>query len=334
MFAEAIKRIERQYEIKRNQADALFISEKKAIYDSTPKLSEIDKAITKLGIQTAKLSLKPSTSETQKEILNLQAEILALKNEKEEILQKLNITLVPKYSCHKCNDTGYVVSDGISEMCSCMRQELLNEAYNKSNMHNLKTETFANLDLNLFSDKPNLEKYKSELSPRENIKKILEVSNDFIKNFSDPKQKNLLFTGCTGIGKTYISSCIANEIIKDGYNVLYQTSPLLLDNIFCYKYGNNKFSNKSSSNDLYDSLFNVNLLIIDDLGTENLTSAKFSEIFTILNARLITPNTKTIISTNFSLEELSKMYDSRILSRLIGHFNICRFFGEDIRMKH
>lgn len=334
MFAEAIKRIERQYEIKRNQADALFISEKKAIYDSTPKLSEIDKAITKLGIQTAKLSLKPSTSETQKEILNLQSEILALKNEKEEILQKLNITLVPKYSCHKCNDTGYVVSDGISEMCSCMRQELLNEAYNKSNMHNLKSETFANLDLNLFSDKPNIEKYKSELSPRENIKKILEVSNDFIKNFSDPKQKNLLFTGCTGIGKTYISSCIANEIIKDGYNVLYQTSPLLLDNIFFYKYGNNKFSNKASSNDLYDSLFNVNLLIIDDLGTENLTSAKFSEIFTILNARLITPNTKTIISTNFSLEELSKMYDSRILSRLIGHFTICRFFGEDIRMKH
>ena len=334
MFAEAIKRIERQYEIKRNQADALFISEKKAIYDSTPKLSEIDKAITKLGIQTAKLSLKPSTSETQKEILDLQSEILALKNEKDEILQKLNITLVPKYSCHKCNDTGYVISDGISEMCSCMRQELLNEAYNTSNMHNLKSETFANLDLNLFANKPNIEKYKSELSPRENIKKILEVSNDFIKNFSDPKQKNLLFTGCTGIGKTYISSCIANEIIKDGYNVLYQTSPLLLDNIFCYKSGNNTFSNKSSSNDLYDSLFNVNLLIIDDLGTENLTSAKFSEIFTILNARLITPNTKTIISTNFSLEELSKMYDSRILSRLIGHFNICRFFGEDIRMKH
>ena len=80
MFAEAIKRIERQYEIKRNQADALFISEKKAIYDSTPKLSEIDKAITKLGIQTAKLSLRPSSSETQKEILNLQSEILALKN--------------------------------------------------------------------------------------------------------------------------------------------------------------------------------------------------------------------------------------------------------------
>ncbi len=332
MFAEAIKRIERQYEIKRNQADAQFLSEKKAIYESTPKLSEIDREITKLGIQTAKLSIKQSSAETKKEIEELQSKIISLKNVKEDILKELNITLVPKYSCHKCNDTGYIINDGLSEMCSCMRQELLNEAYNKSNMHSLKTETFANLDLNLFSDVPNPQKYKSDISPRENVKKILNISEEFIKNFDNPNQKNLLFTGSTGIGKTYISSCIANEVIKDGYNVLYQTSPLLLDNIFNYKY-NNKYSN-SSSNDLYNSLFNVNLLIIDDLGTENLTAAKFSEIFTILNARLITPNTKTIISTNFSLEELSKMYDSRILSRLIGHFNICRFFGEDIRMKH
>lgn len=332
MFAEAIKRIERQYEIKRNQADAQFLSEKKAIYESTPKLSEIDREITKLGIQTAKLSIKQSSAETKKEIEELQSKIISLKNVKEDILKELNITLVPKYSCHKCNDTGYIINDGLSEMCSCMRQELLNEAYNKSNMHSLKTETFANLDLNLFSDVPNPQKYKSDISPRENAKKILNISEEFIKNFDNPNQKNLLFTGSTGIGKTYISSCIANEVIKDGYNVLYQTSPLLLDNIFNYKY-NNKYSN-SSSNDLYNSLFNVNLLIIDDLGTENLTAAKFSEIFTILNARLITPNTKTIISTNFSLEELSKMYDSRILSRLIGHFNICRFFGEDIRMKH
>lgn len=331
MFAEAIKRIERQYEIKRNQADAMFLSEKKAIYESTPKLSEIDKEITKLGIQTAKLSIKTSTTDTKKEIEELQSKIISLKTAKENILKELNISLVPKYSCHKCNDTGYIINDGLSEMCSCMRQELLNEAYNKSNMHSLKTETFANLDLNLFSDLPNPAKYKSDISPRENVKKILNISEEFIKNFSSPNQKNLLFTGSTGIGKTYISSCIANEIIKGGYNVLYQTSPLLLDNIFNYKY-NNKY-NSSSSNELYNSLFNVNLLIIDDLGTENLTAAKFSEIFTILNARLITPNTKTIISTNFSLEELSKMYDSRILSRLIGHFNICRFFGEDIRMK-
>ena len=224
-----------------------------------------------------------------------------MKSQKQKILDKLKVTLSPKYSCDKCNDTGYILKNGLSEMCSCMKQELLNEAYNKSNMYNLQDETFDNLDLNLFSTEPNLERYGSPTSPRENIQKIIQVSKDFIKDFSNKDQKNLLFTGSAGIGKTYISSCIANEIIKNGHTVLYQTAPLLLDSIFDYKYNN------KSTKALYDNLFNVNLLIIDDLGTENLTAAKFSEIFTLLNARLLTPNTKTIISTNFSLEELSKM---------------------------
>lgn len=329
MFANTIKMLERQYEIKRNQADALFIAEKKAVYNKMPKLAEIDSAITKLGIQTAKLSLSPNSVEKDAQIKKLQNEIILLKQQKQKILDDSNINLVPKYSCSKCNDTGYILNNGLSEMCSCMKQQLLNEAYNKSNMNTLQNETFEELDLTLFSNTANIDKYKSELSPQENIKKIIDISKNFISNFENIKQKNLLFTGTTGIGKTYISSCIANEMIEKGYTVLYQTSPVLLDSIFTYKYNNN-----DNLKGLYDNLFNVNLLIIDDLGTENLTSAKFTEIFTILNARLLTKNTKTIISTNLSLEELNKMYDSRILSRLIGHYSICRFFGEDIRLKH
>lgn len=328
MFADAIKKIERQYEIKRSMADAAFIAEKKAIYSATPKLSEIDKEITTRGLKTARLSLNSNSESNITTIQKLQNEILELKSEKEKILNDLNITLLPKYECQKCKDTGYIITDGYSQMCSCMKQQLLNEAYSKSNMNKLQNETFEQLDLNLFSSNANPSEYKSNLSPRENTQKIIQKSMEFIKNFSDTKEKNLLFTGNSGVGKTYISSCIANEIIKKGYTVLYQTAPILLDSIFTYKFGNN------ANKELYDNIFNVNLLIIDDLGTENLTAAKFSEIFTILNTRLLTANTKTLISTNFSLEELSKMYDTRILSRLIGHFNICRFFGEDIRLKH
>ena len=214
-------------------------------------------------------------------------------------------------------------------MCTCMKQELINEAYNSSNMFNLKNETFEKLDLNLFSETKNPELYKSELSPKENMNKIILMAKDFINNFEEDTQKNLLFTGTTGVGKTFLSSSIANEILKKGYTVLYQTAPILLDSIFEYKYN----SKASNSKILYENFFNVNLLIIDDLGTENLTPAKFAELFTILNSRLITPKTKTIISTNLSLEDLNKNYDSRILSRLIGNFNICRFFGDDIRFK-
>ena len=329
MFADTIKRLEREYEYKRNEANKLFLAKKEEIYKNNPRLSELDIEIKKAGILAAKLSLSNDLIEKDLVKKDLESKILSLKNEKEKILNKLSFKLEPKYSCSKCKDSGYITYLGKSEMCTCMKQELINEAYNSSNMHNLKNETFEKLNLNLFSNIPNPNVYKSEISPKENMEKIISISNDFINNFENPNQKNLLFTGTTGVGKTFLSSSIANEILKNGYTVLYQTAPILLDSIFEYKY-NTKSSNSKM---LYDNFFNVNLLIIDDLGTENLTTAKFAELFTILNSRLITPKTKTIISTNLSLEDLSKNYDSRILSRLIGNYTICRFFGNDIRLQ-
>lgn len=331
MFAGtgAIKRLEREYEYKRNEANKIFLAEKKVIYDNNPKLAELDLEIRKTGIQAAKMSLSNNSEEKIITKQNLEKKISDLKMEKEKILKSLNFSLEPNYSCCKCKDTGYIETSNGSIMCNCMKQKLLNEAYNNSNMYNLKNETFDKLDLSLFSETPNPNLYKSNLSPKENINKIISISKDFINNFESDEQKNLLFTGTTGVGKTFLSSCIANEVLKRGYTVLYQTAPILLDSIFEYKYS----SKSAESKALYDNYFNANLLIIDDLGTENLTAAKFAELFTILNSRLITSNTKTIISTNLSLEDLSKNYDSRILSRLIGNFTICRFFGNDIRLK-
>lgn len=279
------------------------------------------------GIRAAKLAI--SQGDTQKKLISdeLKKEINSLKQEKEQILSSLNISLRPIYSCEKCNDTGYIKENGITSMCSCFRQELINESYSKSNLYRLKDECFEKVNLNLFSDKPSPQKYNTDVSPRENMKKIVEISQKFINNFESPEQKNLLFTGTPGVGKTFMSSCIANEIINKNYTVLYQTSSLLLNSIFEYK-----FNKEENSKELYNNLFNVNLLIIDDLGTENLTAAKFEELFTILNSRLITLGTKTIISTNLSLEDLAKTYDHRILSRLMGNFIILRFYGDDIRL--
>jgi DNA replication protein DnaC len=116
-------------------------------------------------------------------------------------------------------------------------------------------------------------------------------------------------------------------MVKKGYTVLYETAPVLMDIIFEYKY-----NKPESSSETYKNLFNVNLLIIDDLGAENVSNAKFSELFTILNSRLLKPNTKTIISTNLTLQELFYTYGDRILSRIIGNYNACMFFGDDIRL--
>lgn len=328
MYKDTYKRIEREYEIRRNMADKNYRELKENIYTENPRLKEIEMEISKCGIKAARLSISANTNEKNEIGNELKSRISFLKDEKEKILASLNIDLKPKYRCEKCNDTGYIKENGSTRMCPCFKQELINESYSKSNLYKLKEESFDKVNLNLFSDEASIIKYKTEVSPRENMKKIIELSRSFIENFDSPMQKNLLFTGTPGVGKTFMSSCIANEIINKDYTVLYQTSSLLLNSIFDYK-----FNKAEKSKELYDSLFSVNLLVIDDLGTENLTAAKFEELFTIINSRLITPGTKTIISTNLSLEELAKTYDHRIISRLMGNFNIIRFYGDDIRLK-
>ena len=115
-----------------------------------------------------------------------------------------------------------------------------------------------------------------------------------------------------------------------GKTVLYQTSPVMLDTIIDYRFG------KNSSKDIYDNILDVDLLIIDDLGTECMNSMKFTELFNVINTRLLNQNnhiTKTLISTNLNLQNLHQNYDERIFSRFIGNYNICRFFGDDIRLK-
>ena len=127
-----------------------------------------------------------------------------------------------------------------------------------------------------------------------------------------------------------MSNCIANEMLKRNKTVLYQTAPIMLDSIIDYKLG------KSSNFNVLKNLLSVDLLVIDDLGTESLNNMKFSELFTLINTRLLNQNnkaTKTIISTNVSLDNLASTYGERIISRLIGSYNICYFFGDDIRIK-
>ena len=106
----------------------------------------------------------------------------------------------------------------------------------------------------------------------------------------------------------------------------------MLDEIINYRFS----KGTSSTNDLYDHLLNVDLLIIDDLGTECMNQMKFTELFNVINTRLLNQNQKsikTIISTNLSLQNLYSNYDERIVSRIVGYYNICYFFGEDIRFK-
>ena len=203
-----------------------------------------------------------------------------------------------------------------TELCSCIKQKIYNIEYNRSNIGNVNKENFETFDLNKYSDEVYEEKYSSKVSPRENIKVIKEIAENFIKNFENPDEKNLLFCGYTGLGKTFLSNCIANELLKNGETVLYQTAPVMLDSILDYRFnkkGNNSFN-------VIENLLNVDLLIIDDLGTETLNELKFTELFTIINSRLLNQNqriTKTIISTNLTIQNIFDVYEERL------RFKIC-----------
>ena len=133
-------------------------------------------------------------------------------------------------------------------------------------------------------------------------------------------------------GKTFMSNCIASELLKNGKTVLYQTAPVLIESIIDYKFNRQK----AGVDNIYDSVLNVDLLIIDDLGTESLNSMKLSELFTVLNTRILNFNnnyTKTIIYTNFGIKDIFNHYEERIGSRIAGYYDIYCFFGNDLRLR-
>ena len=319
----------KEYDQRRLKAERDLEFRKNKLYTENPRLQEIDNELSKIGISTAKALILNNSPELLEE---LNKNITKLKNEKSTILKKLNLPddyLLPNYLCKLCNDTGYIQDGNNSVMCNCLKQEIYNAEYNKSNISNLKNQNFENFSLDKYSDEVDVQKYNSEISPRENASLIKNICINFINNFDDPNERNLLFTGNTGLGKTFLSSCIAKEMIDRDKTVLYQTAPVMLDTII-----SEKFNKNNSSNFSYKNLLEVDLLIIDDLGTESLNNMKFTELFNIINTRLLNANNKclkTIISTNLSLPILNKTYGERITSRLIGNYNICRFFGDDIR---
>lgn len=343
MAIENLNSLLAEYEQKRIDAEFELEKRKKEIYIKIPRLEEIESKISQIAINKTKEILnyqlkKQSLNNDENEIIrNLEEQLDQLKKEKIQILKKANLDetyLKPIYECNKCNDTGYIRNiNGETNMCGCLKQQLINISYNKSNLVNLKSQNFENFNDNIFSDEVNEMKYKFRISPRKNINNIKKACLKFVENFDDINTKNLLFSGNTGLGKSYMSNCIANELIKKGKTVLYQTAPVLLETII-----DNKFSKYKTRemNEFNNSTLDVDLLIIDDLGTECLNSMKISELFTILNTRLLNLNnkpTKTIISTNLSIEQIFNIYEERIGSRIAGYYDIYHFFGEDLRFK-
>ena len=194
-----------------------------------------------------------------------------------------------------------------------------------SNIENvLLRENFSNFNIDIFSD----EKFQGEsLTPKENMMDILGISEGFIHNFHINNGENLLFYGTTGLGKTYLCNCIAKALLDKGKIVVYQTAFTILDIIEKHRFnrGDQKLNDYK-----YNLLFDAELLIIDDLGTEVANTFTNAEIFNIVNTRILRGK-KTIISTNLTPKEISETYTDRVFSRILDKFLALKFYGKDLR---
>ncbi|OAA93087.1 ATP-binding protein [Clostridium coskatii] len=292
---------------------------KEEIKKNLPEVLNIQNQIGKLSL---KLSINILNNVSDKDIYlkELHQKISDLRIKKAHILTSNNYPvnyLDMSYKCDKCKDTGFIGN----KKCSCYKQKLIKLYYSNSDFKNMLVKNnFDNFNFQLYSST------KSEgnpTSPRKNIEIIASTSWKYIENFSNCSE-NLLFYGSAGTGKTFLSNCIAKELIDRGFLVIYRTSESLIKDLKDIRFNN--------SIELEDILMNCDLLIIDDLGSEQITDFSKTELFNLLNKKLL-KQSKMLVSTNYDLEEILKCYSERISSRLLGEFTLYKFFGEDIRIK-
>ena len=323
MYKDILKSIHLDYENRRDEEERLQRMRVEEIYRKIPAIKRIDEDMFKIGLDMAKFIIG-NPDGYKEDIEKAKEKIEKLKMEKAFILTESNIDssyMERNYNCKTCNDTGYLES---GRKCSCLKQRLVSKAYKMSNIEtNLLKDNFKNFDINIFKDDP----FEGEsMTPRENMLDILGISEGFIVNFDENNEDNLLFYGTTGLGKTFLCSCIAKALLDKDKIVVYQTAFTILEILERKRFGKDR--DKGSYE--YDLLFDADLLIIDDLGTEVSNTFTNAEIFNIVNTRII-KGKKTIISTNLTPKEISEIYTDRVFSRILQKFIPLKFYGEDLR---
>lgn len=282
------------------------------VYDHIPGYRDLDDSVAALSVAQGK-KLLSGDEDAMEDLRDILAE---LSGRKAQLLEDAGLPadyLEPVYECPDCKDTGYI--DG--QKCHCFKQAMITLLYEQSNIQEmLRTENFHSLSY---------EYYEGEDLSR--FKNAVKTCQNFIKNFNSDYH-NLFFYGTVGTGKSFLSGCVAKELIESGHSVIYFSATGLFDllskNSFDYK-------NRDELRDTYADLYQCDLLIIDDLGTELTNQFVTSQLFALLNERHMSKKA-TIISTNLSLEELRNRYSDRIFSRITSNYEICKLSGQDIRM--
>lgn len=312
--------IMRMYEARRLSNYNLSRERRREVYAQIPEMRDLDREMTHNSILLGK-QLVTAKDQQSTDLCRQKNQKLA--DQKRQLLLDRGFSrdyLDPVYTCPDCKDTGYIGT----KKCHCFRQAVTRLIYSDSNMeHVLAKENFTHFNDQYYSDLP-LDGGRP--SPRQNIHAVVKQCHEFIQRF--PSAENLLLTGSTGTGKTFLSHCIAKEIMDQGFTCVYVTAFQLFDILTSQAYQKRKDEFPMS----YQLIFHCDLLVIDDLGTELNNAFITSQLFHCLNERHLKEKS-TLISTNLSMRSLKDRYTERIVSRIIENYTICRLYGEDIRLK-
>lgn len=290
------------------------------IYAKDPRLLQIDHEIADRSVAQARKLIDGDNAA----LSDLKSQIERLSGEKEQILRTLGYTpqdLKLQYRCPDCKDTGWVGG----RRCHCFVQAAIDLIYTQSNIKEiLQKENFSFFSYDYYSTERIDD--ATGLTSLETAKRAVALCRTFIDNF-DSSFENLCFYGETGVGKTFLSNCVAKELLDLGHSVIYFTAFQLFD-----LFEKNTFDRDSDTVAAHRNLFDCDLLIIDDLGTELANSFTTSKLFLCLNERMLRRKS-TLISTNLSMEDLTAVYSERICSRIFSNYTMIRLFGDDIRLR-
>ncbi len=282
-------------------------------YAREPEIKSCDERLRAQMIELMRLSFSGAEGAAEK-IAALRDENLATQARRRELLRRMGHAedwLDEIVSCEKCRDTG-VYGGGV---CDCLKK-LYNAAMTEDLGALLKSgdECFARFDLSLYDE-----------GARATMKQVFMAAKFFAENFPEGPN-NLLFQGGTGLGKTFLSACVAREVAARGFSVCYDTAAAVIGSFEAQK-----FSHDETADARVRRMLSCDLLILDDLGTEMQTPMAASALYQLINTRL-TEGKKTIVSTNLSFEEMERRYSAQICSRIRGSYERLPFVGRDIRL--